>query len=435
MSPPATNGSTGATGTTTVGTWTIAALHERITGLLSQTFGDELWVEGEILEAFTSGAGHTYLTLADPDAPAVYGHQPQLSVTLWKGQRKLVERRLREAGGNVELTEGIRVRIAGSLLTYSPQSRVQLRMTDVDPEFTLGVLGQQRAEVLAGLQRDGLIGRNATVPMPTLPLRIALITSLGSAAHADARHELEHSGVPFTVLEIDARTQGAQAVGSIISALELAAGLAVDAVLLVRGGGSATDLAAFDDDRLARSVALYGLPVVAGIGHEIDRSIVDEVAHLSAKTPTAAAAALVEQAARSMDLFEELAEAVAVTARRRLERAAASVELCAQRIANRSGRALVLAASRIGDCERRTERSARALLDRSDTILTALDARARIHDPALALSRGWSITRTADGAIVTDASSIDEGRTITTTLARGSIDSVVTSTGPMTPTR
>ncbi len=426
MSPPETDG---PDDTASVDTWTIAAIHERITGMLSVAFGDPVWVEGEILEAFTSGAGHTYLTLADPDAPAVYGQQPQLSVTLWKGQRQRVERRLRAAGGAVELAEGIRVRIAGTLLTYSPQSRVQLRMIDVDPEFTLGVLGRQRAEVLEALHRDGLIGRNTTVPMPTLPLRIALVTSIGSAAHADAMHELEHSGVPFTVVEIDARTQGVQAVDSIIDALGVAAGLGVDAVLLVRGGGSATDLAAFDDERLARAVALFDLPVVAGIGHEVDRSIVDEVAHLSAKTPTAAAAALVEQAAWAIDRFEELAEAVTVAARRRLERAAARVELCAQRIANRSGRTLVLARSRVEDCDRRTGRAAQALLDRADTILTALDARARIHDPALALGRGWSITRTRDGSILTDASSVNEGETITTTLAHGSIDSVVGSTG------
>ena len=396
-----------------------------MTDTLREVFGDTVWVEGEIAQLNRSPAGHVYITLVDPDTGDAHGARPQLSVTLFRPQQRTVERRLREAGGQVELGEGVRVRIGGTLGTYAARSTFQLRMTDLDPTFTLGVLGRERARVLAALEQDGLMDRNAAVPLSVLPLRIALITSLDSAAHGDAVDELRRSGIPFTVLQLDARTQGVQAVDSLLRALHRAAGTDVDAVLLVRGGGAATDLAAFDDERVARAVATMPLPVVVGIGHEVDRSVTDEVAHRAEKTPTAAAAFLVRRASDALARLDELTDDVTTLARRRLERAATRLDLGVQRIATRTERTLVHAATRVDEHRRRTDRAVERCLERAELRLDVLAARARVHDPGVALSRGWSITRTDDGAVVLDAATLTPGQTLTTTVARGTVRSVV----------
>jgi exodeoxyribonuclease VII large subunit len=398
-----------------------------VTDTLREVFGDTVWVEGEIAQLNRSPAGHVYITLVDPDTGDAHGARPQLSVTLFRPQQKTVERRLREAGGQVELGEGVRVRIGGTLGTYAARSTFQLRMTDLDPTFTLGVLGRERARVLAALEQDGLMDRNAGVPLATLPLRIALVTSVDSAAHGDALHELRHSGVPFTVLQFDARTQGVQAVDSLLRALRSAAGSEVDVVLLVRGGGAATDLAAFDDERVARAVATMPLPVVVGIGHEVDRSVTDEVAHRAEKTPTAAAAYLARRAGDAVARLDELTDGVTAMARRRLERASARLDLGAQRIAARTERTLVHASTRVDEHRRRTVRAVERRLERAELRLDVLGARARLHDPGAALARGWSITRTDDGTVVVDATALVPGQGITTTLARGTVHSVVGS--------
>ncbi len=191
------------------------------------------------------------------------------------------------------MNDGIRVRIGGRLATYPARSSVQLVMDRIDPAFTLGLLGQERVRLLAALEEEGLLRRNGAVALPLVPLHVGLVTSTGSAAHADALHELESSGVGFRVSTFDARTQGADAPSSVVAALRTAAAYRVDVVLLVRGGGAATDLVAFDHEDVARAIAACPVAVFTGIGHETDRSVADEVAHTAHKTPTAAAGAVV----------------------------------------------------------------------------------------------------------------------------------------------
>jgi exodeoxyribonuclease VII large subunit len=369
-----------------------------------------------------------YLTLVDPDTDDKPGYQPQLSITLFKPQLRNVRATLARAGDAVELTVGVRVRVGGTLGSYPARSTLQLRMYEIDPTFTLGVLNQNRAAVLEALTRDGLLDRNAAVPMAELPLRVALITSVGSAAHADALHELEHSGIGFTVLQLDARTQGAEAVPSVVAALRTADRLDVDAVLLVRGGGSATDLAAFDDEQLARAIAAMRTPVVTGVGHEVDHSIADEVAHTAAKTPTAAAAHLAALVDATSTRVEDLAVAAGRATELRLASAEQRVERLARRGADRARTVLLERDGRVTELERRTRRAAERTLERATDRVTTLQSRARIHDPAAALSRGWSITRTASGDLVRDPSSLAAGDELVTQLHRGVVRSAVTAT-------
>src|SRR5262249_23054504 len=137
----------------------------------------------------------------------------------------------------------------------------------------------ERDEVLRRLSADALLDRNATAPLPPVPLRVGLVTSRGSAAAADFLHELELSGFGWQVVVADTRVQGTDAEQSIVAALDRAIAAEVDAVALVRGGGSRTELATFDAEALARAIASSPVPVLTGIGHEVDDSVADRVAH------------------------------------------------------------------------------------------------------------------------------------------------------------
>ena len=153
-----------------------------------------------------------------------------------------------------------------------------------------------RAALLAKLAEEDLLRANADRPMPLVPLRVGLATSDGSAAEADFLDELRRSGFAFRVLRADTRVQGSDAPRSIASAIRMLATHRLDVLALVRGGGARTDLAAFDDEAVARAIAACPVPVVTGIGHEVDTSVADEVAHTAAKTPTACAQLLVARA-------------------------------------------------------------------------------------------------------------------------------------------
>src|SRR5262249_40009071 len=150
-----------------------------------------------------------------------------------------------------------------------------------------------REKVLRALAADHLLDVNGRVPMPLVPLRVGLITSRESAAYHDFVHELEVSGFGFVVSVVDVRVQGAAASRRIVWALNELSNLDVDVVVLARGGGSRADLAPFDTEIVARAVAGMRVPVFTGVGHEVDRSVVDEVAHSACKTPTACAQTLV----------------------------------------------------------------------------------------------------------------------------------------------
>lgn len=440
MTPP------GSTAPDPTPTWSVTELHEAVEGILEHVFGAELWVEGELRNISRSARGHVYFDLVDPTAPSD-ATRPMLAVTLFDMQRQAVNRFLTEQGGAVRMVDGVRVRIRGRLGTYAARSTLQLRMTWIDPAFTLGVLGQERERVLAALLADDLLDANARVPLALAPLRIALVTSRGSAAHADALDELRRSGLGFQVTVIDARTQGLDAERSLVRALRAAGTSAVDAVALVRGGGARTDLAAFDSELVARAIAASPVPVLTGIGHEIDRTVADEVAHAAHKTPTACAAALVNAVRSAADDLHDAWVRVSSASDGRLVRAdhaldrarrdagrgaVRHLERDAQRVSNLAARARVAAprvpvaaTAALEAAERRLAPAARQRTRRAQESVDSLAARARSHDPARALARGWSITRTADGVLVRDPSRLATGTVVTTTVAQGEFSSVV----------
>ncbi|MGQ0432232.1 MAG: exodeoxyribonuclease VII large subunit [Microthrixaceae bacterium] len=447
-------------------TFSVGELADAIGHAVRASFRDEVWVRGEIHDLSRPPSGHVYLTLVE-ERPE--GGKATIPVMLSAANKVAVNRALTRAGGSVRMVDGTEVRIRGRLDWYSPRGQLQLRMTAIDPAYTLGQLELARAELLARLETEGLLGRNGLLPMPLVPLRVGLVTSRGSAAEADFVDELSRSGLAFHVIAVDVRVQGSGAPRHVASGIASAAARACDVIAVVRGGGARTDLACFDHERVARAIALSPIPVVTGIGHETDRSVADDVAHTVAKTPTAAAQLLVEHVRAYLAQVEDLwsiavrvsqrelavhdtriqAHAARASRNVRSSLAGAAARLDAHAI--RARRAGVVATDRAGqrlerdvgrltgsarvkvrDAEsalagasrRLTQRAPRAVAE-AERALGGAEALVRSLDPQRALARGWSITRTADGRVVRASTDVSPGTTLVTQLGTGEVRSTV----------
>ncbi len=432
-------------------TWSVTELADRIGNAVRAAFRDEVWVRGEIRDLSRAKSGHVYFTLTDPDE----GTQACLDVMLSDRNRGAVNAALIRAGGGVRMTDGTEVRIRGRLDWYSPRGQLQLRMTAIDPAYTLGQLEAARAELLARLKAEGLLEANAAVPMPLVPLRIGLVTSSGSAAEADFVDTLRRSGFAFEVVRFDVRVQGHDAPLDLVGGIQAASGAEVDVVALVRGGGARTDLQAYDDERVARAIAACPAPVLTGVGHETDRSIADEMAHRAEKTPTACANALVTLVAAYWADVAGCWAAIAAAAERAVGHHERHVEVLAARAGRSAGNGLQAARHRLDgrtdrvrlaarghlrDAHLRAADQARRLGHRAPRVLaeaqrsvSSLEAPVRALDPVRPLARGWSITRRADGAVIREPADVTAGDELRTLVAGGELRSTVVATSTVDP--
>ena len=410
------------------GTYTVGELAEALRILLDGAFPTGVWVAGEIGGITRSARGAVFFDLIEPgEAPG----QPRamVSVVLFSQDRDRVNAVIRRHGNAVRMTEGVRVRIQGMVDYHPPSGRLQIRMTAIDPAHTLGLMVAEREVLMQTLAREGLLRANAGRPLAPVPLRVGLVTSLGSAAHADVMKRLDSSGLAFAVTEVHAAVQGARAPEELAAAIAAAARRA-DVVAVVRGGGSRTDLAAFDHEAVARAIAACPRPVFTGIGHEIDRSVADEAAHTACPTPTAAAAAVIgrveawlaglEATARAM---ADRSQAVIAGADRAVSDQTEALAFAGTGAADRADRRLEAAAAAVA-------RTGVAALDRAEARLETAAARLEALDPVKVLKRGWSITRRADGRLVRSVADAPPGETITTTVGDGGIVSTIRGPGP-----
>jgi exodeoxyribonuclease VII large subunit len=420
-------------------TWSVGELSEAIGDRLRSAFPGEVWVRGEIHDLSRARSGHVYFTLRDADQDVT----AQLSVMLSSTSKVRVNRLLLRGGGRVRMTDGTEVRIRGRLDWYGPRGQLQLQMTSIDPAFTLGQLAAARAELLERLRGEGLVGANALAPLPVAPLRIGLVTSAGSAAEADVVDELLRSGFAFEITRADVRVQGPEAPGALAGAITGVARTRVDIVLVARGGGAATDLAAFDSELVARAIAAAGKPVITGIGHEVDRSVADEVAHTAAKTPTAAAQHVVGLVAVALERAEHAWQRVAVRATQVLDRADDHLDRSrsravlaartaahrehgridddAVRLARSATSVLDVADHRLDESARRLVSSSRRRIDDAAARLDVLATRADLLDPVHVLSRGWSIARRDDGGIVRSVDDVTVGGALAIRVGDGTL--------------
>jgi len=403
---------------------TVPELCHAVSQTIEALFVDEIWVRGAISGLSRSQTGHVYFDLVDPDEA---NGQPSamLPVALFANAKFRVNAILKKTANAVRMEDGIEILIRGRVSFYPRQGRIQLIMSLIDPAFTLGQLEANRAKVLANLEAEGLLRANGRLSLPALPLRIGLITSQGSAAAADFMNELQLSGLPFQTTVIDARVQGDQAVASLIKALAASERLPIDVVAITRGGGARTDLAAFDSEQLARAIAGCSRPVLTGIGHETDRSIADEVAHLACKTPTACAVSLVRIVLQFQDRVDRAAAQVCALAGQLITTAGQDLGAARAQIARLATAAVERQTLRLELAADRSARDGLRCIERQANRISQAEVQVRALDPAVAMARGWSITRTADGRVLKSVDEAEPGDLLVTTVADGNLRSTV----------
>ena len=381
-------------------------------------FGRGVWLHGEIQEMKTPN--HVYFTLVDQDGDK----KAVLSASIW--QTVYASMRVTLANSGLQLADGLKVRVFGEPDLYPGNGRFSIKISKIDPRFTLGDLIAQREEIVRQLKLKGLYDANRKVETSLVPLRVGIVTSIGSAAHADVLKTFKDSQIGFTIFVHDARLQGEDAIKSVVAALKnLDARKDLDVLMLVRGGGSKNDLMAFDSAQIATAIANCRLPVLTGIGHEIDLSVADEVANQSHKTPTACATAVIEQVREFVDATEEAWAGVATFAMRELEASSSQLTERANRISSKVLDALAGASKRLAMTAQRIKHRPAEILRLEKSSLDALADRLRLLDPVNTMARGWSITRNALGGVVQDATKLKAGDKLVTTFANGSATSTV----------
>lgn len=272
-------------------TYEVGELAWELRDVLSMSFRDDVWIRGQIRDLNRSAAGHAYFNLVTP-APAGEVPSAALRVVLFDTYRQNVNRVLGPSAVG-HITDGVEVRIKASVEFWVRGGQLSLHMHDIDPEYTMEKLSANRDRLLAELHKKQLLERNRKLSMPVRPLKIGLVCSPKSAAYADFCDELTRSGLGWEIFFAGTPVQGFGSERGIAAALTAVEMEGVDAIAVVRGGGSSIDLAVFDSSEVAYAIARCSVPVWTGIGHETDKLIADEVAHTSFKTPTACAAGLV----------------------------------------------------------------------------------------------------------------------------------------------
>jgi exodeoxyribonuclease VII large subunit len=280
----------------------LSLIQESIEG----SFFEQLWVHGEISEVTTNSSGHCYITLVEKGDVGIKARaQAIIWASTWRMLRPYFET---TTGNRLQVGMHILVRVR---VQYSVQYGLSLIVTDIDPAYTMGEAELRRQQTIAKLQQEGMMDMNSTLQMPRLPRRFALISAENAAGYGDFINHLHKNewGFKFHTELFTAPLQGNDAPGGIIAAMEKVAERIdeFDALLIFRGGGSAVDLACFDDYELAVNIAQFPLPVLTAIGHERDYHIADMVSFMSVKTPTALADWIVDIYAAEDELVSSLA--------------------------------------------------------------------------------------------------------------------------------
>lgn len=406
-----------------VRTYSIAELAEEINDVLSDYFDEGLWVWGEISGISTKN-GNTYFSLVDADDG---GRKVQVNVNLWKRDLLKMQSTLVKSG--LALNNGIKVRIFGELDYYAGFGKLSLIMRGIDPNYTLGDIALQREELVRKLKASGAYHRNRETTLSPVPLRLGLVGSVGTAGIQDFMKQIEQSGIGFDISISSVTVQGDTAPSEVSEAIRsFGRRDDIDVIVVVRGGGSKTDLSTFDSEMIAMAIADSPLPVFTGIGHDIDFHVADEVAHESHKTPTACAVALIDHVRAYVDATETAWREVSARATRVLDEAGHTLGKLAREIGVRTLTAVTRADERLDDRVGRLQRRAPQILSERALAIDNLEKRVVLLDPANVLARGWSITRTADGRVLRSVADVKAGDTLVTTTGDGSATSNVTGT-------
>lgn len=392
--------------------FTVSELTGLIKELLENVFS-RIAVAGEIADLTVAKSGHCYFTLKD--------EQAQLPAVIWRSYRERLPFPLRD---------GIEVVCRGRLDVYPPHGRYQLIIEQIE----VGGLGLRELalrRLKERLAKEGLFDAARKRPLPRFPRRIAVVTSPTGAAIHDFLTALKGRLRAVDVLILPVRVQGEGAAEEIVQALEWLSGFdwGVDVVVITRGGGSAEDLSAFNEEQVVRAVAACRIPTVSAVGHEIDVTLVDLAADVRALTPTDAANRVLPSQEELEAVLQRLAVRLRAALQLRLEAAKTRLEAVCSRPALRYPKDMIYdRGQRLDDQERRLDNAMTRCFERAHLLVTNMAGRLESLSPLAVLSRGYSMTFThPDGVVVRDARLLQPGQLVRTRLALGGLISRVES--------
>lgn len=424
----------------------LVEFNRRIGGLLHDASVQRCWVVAETSDVRQSG-GHCYLELVQKDAQTGQTLARMRGI-VWASVYARLRCEFERATGQ-PFASGMNVMVEVSA-NFHEQYGLSVVITGINPTYTLGDMARQRLEILNRLRSEGIIDMNKQLPWDDVAQRVAVISAAGAAGYGDFMNQLHNnpSGIKFYTCLFPAVMQGQNTVTSVIAALERINDYAdlFDCVVIIRGGGSTSDLNSFDNYDLAANVAQFPLPVICGIGHDRDNTVVDSVASVRVKTPTAAAEWLLDRAQSALDHVNALtdmvvdsatqmlsgarqqlayftsgiplmADNIVVRHRARLQQIAAAIPVVAARRIDGAGKDLAFASQRLA-------MAARQCVANERQRVTGLEKQVELLSPDRVLRRGYSLTL-RDGHVVTSASSLRAGDSLVTRFADGERTSVV----------
>ena len=414
-------------------TITLQEFNNRIKRLLADPSVMNCWVVAETTDVRINQ--HCYLQLLEKNSKTG-ATVAKIKAIIWGNQFRFLNAQFKQVTGR-DIGNDMKIMVCLSV-NYSPQYGLTVVINDINPEFTLGDMERQRQEILNRLTQEGIIGQNKTVPVPPVLQRIAIVSAAGAAGYGDFMKQLTDNkyGVCFYPCLFQATMQGVKTVPTVLAALDKGEQNQhlFDCVVIIRGGGGTEELNSFDNYDLARRVATFPLPVIVGIGHERDITVLDYVAGIRVKTPTAAAEHIILQAANALAHIGDLSNQVVSIARDYIARAkeqlsyyAGNLPIMAQRIIDTNTLRLQNFIQNIPlHVQRRIEGENAQLARQKDAIknavaqvkmketmrLEALGDKIELLSPRKVMARGYTLT-TCEGKIMTDAAQLEAGKLVT----------------------
>lgn len=383
---------------------------------------EEYWVEAELSECRET-RGHCYMELIQKDelsAIPVAKAPAKCWANKWLTIRPYFERITGQ-----QLHAGMKV-----LLQVYPQFHEAYGFSwivnDIDPTYTIGDMARKRQEIIKKLKDEGVFDLQKELQLPMFCQRIAVISSQTAAGYGDFCNQLADNpyGFKFETQLFPATMQGEGVEQSIINALERIYDTDYDCVVIIRGGGATSDMSGFDTLALAENVANFPIPIITGIGHERDESILDMVSHTRVKTPTAAAAFLIEHLKEVLDVIDNSQDRIARYAQQKLTTLNSQLAIVSESIPRLFSLVKTRQESKLDIFEQRMRTSIDRRLTSESHKLELISEKLKALDPTLLLARGYSITM-HNGHAVKDASTLPPGTEIETRLAKGTIHSII----------
>lgn len=403
--------------------FTLFELNTIIKSAISDVFPGACWVAAEIAELKCNQKGHCYLELVEKEDEKTTA---QIKATIWSYEYRKLGNKFEKSAGET-LKPGMRVLLRVEV-TFHEVYGLSLNIRDIDPAYTLGEMARKKKEVIDRLRKEGIMEMNKALPLPLVPQRAAVISSPTAAGYGDFFKQLDNNlyGYRFTHVLFPAMMQGQEAESSIISALnkirkekEL-----FDVVVIIRGGGSVIDLNCFDGYEVASHAARFPLPVITGIGHEKDDTVVDMVAHTKLKTPTAVAEFLISGLRSYEENVMGLRDRVYKEVGRLLRDERYKFDSLIHRVSYIPLRISAVHTNKLAAVRSDLESRAVRILAREEHRTGAMEQAMKHLDPTNVLKRGYSITR-HKGRVLKSAEGLKKWAVIETKLCSGEVTSIV----------